>query len=71
LPNNFKIEPSPKNIGLQVCAKTKEPSVQRQEKIEENKKVSCSSLHSKTIQSKLHSYGEDGEIWEEKVLSKD
>lgn len=51
-------------------AKTKEPGVRTQEKTEENKTVSC-SLHSKTIQSKLHSYGEDGEIWEEKVLSKD
>jgi hypothetical protein len=63
LPSNFKIEP-PKNIGLEelsIMAKTKEPGVRTQEKIEETKKF--------PVQSKLH--GEDGEIWEEKVLSKD
>ncbi len=50
--------------------KTKEPRVRTQEK-RRKQKVSRSSLHSKTIQSKLHSYGEEGEILVEKVLSKD
>lgn len=76
MPGNFKIEPllqDFKKIGLkELCkmAKTKEPGVRAQEKIEENKKFPVVVYIPKPY-SQNYTPKEKGEIWEEKVLSKD